>query len=198
VTVITLRPALAAAFVVVLTAAGCLSIATRAGAQPPPNPAGPLPLQPTPEQIAHGRRLFDGSIALARGGPACAACHAAASVPAAGGTMGPDLTGVTQRMGREGLASALQTLYFPTMYPLFAAHQLTPEEQTAIGAFLESTSGQTSHAARDTILIVVAAAILCAILFAVTGALGRSRVGSVRRTRLPRSAGRVPRRGATA
>jgi hypothetical protein len=116
--------------------------------------------------------------------------------------MGPDLTGVTARMGPEGLASALQTLYFPTMYPLFAAHQLTPEEQTSIGAFLESTGGQTSHAVRTTIVIAIAAAILCAVLFAVTSLFGRSRVGSVRRRRLPRSSShgsRGPsRRGATA
>lgn len=188
-------PAMAVA---VLIAVGCPAKATGAGAQPPSNPAGPLPVQPTSDQIAHGRQLFGGSIALSRGGPACSTCHAAATVPAAGGTMGPDLTGVTERMGREGLASALQTLFFPTMYPLYAAHQLTPEEQTAIGAFLQSTKGQTSHAVRATIAMSVGAVILCGILFAITGALGRKRIGSVRRSRLPRSARRVSRRGAPA
>jgi mono/diheme cytochrome c family protein len=188
-------PAMAIAL---LTAAGCLAEATRAGAQPPPNPAGSLPVQPTSDQIGHGRQLFDGSRPLSRGGPACSTCHAAATVPAAGGTIGPDLTGVTQRMGREGLVSALQTLYFPTMYPLYAAHQLTPAEQTAIGAFLESTSGQTSPAVRTTILMAAGAAILCGILFVITGALGRARIGSVRRRRLPRSARRLSRRGAPA
>ena len=185
-----------------LLAVGGFATSPNRSEQPPPNPGAVLPANPTPEQIAHGRQLFDGSIPLARGGPACAACHAAATVPAAGGTMGPDLTGVTARMGPEGLASALQTLYFPTMYPLFAAHQLTPEEQTSIGAFLESTGGQTSHAVRTTIVIAIAAAILCAVLFAVTSLFGRSRVGSVRRRRLPRSSShgsRGPsRRGATA
>ena len=185
-----------------LLALGSFASSPNPSAQPPPNFASVLPANPTSEQIARGRQLFDGSIPLARGGPACADCHAAATVPAAGGTMGPDLTGVTARMGPEGLASALQTLYFPTMYPLFAAHQLTPEEQTSIGAFLESTRGQTSHALRTTIVIAVAAAILCAVLFAVTGLFGRSRVGSVRRRRLPRSSphgSRGPsRRGATA
>jgi mono/diheme cytochrome c family protein len=182
--------------VAVLIAVGCPARATGAGAQPPPNPAGPLPVQPTSDQIAHGRQLFGGSIALSRGGPACSTCHAAATVPAAGGTIGPDLTGVTQRMGREGLVSALQTLYFPTMYPLYAAHQLTPEEQTAIGAFLESTGGQTPPAVRTTILMAGGAVILCGILFVITGALGRTRIRSVRRSRLPRS--RRSRRGAPA
>jgi mono/diheme cytochrome c family protein len=180
---------------VVIIAAGCLAAATRAGAQPPPNPAGSLPVQPTSEQVGHGRQLFDGSMPLSRGGPACSTCHAAATVPAAGGTMGPDLTGVTQRIGREGLASALQTLYFPTMYPLYAAQQLTPEEQTAIGAFLQSTGGQTPPAVRTTVVMAAGAVLLCGILFVITAALGRGRIGSVRRRRLPRSA-RLSRRGA--
>jgi mono/diheme cytochrome c family protein len=181
-----------------LMAVGCLAGATRAGAQPPPNPAGALPVQPTSDQIAQGRQFFDGSRPLSRGGPACSTCHAAATVQAAGGTMGPDLSGVTQRIGREGLASALQTLYFPTMYPLYAVHQLTPEEQTAIGAFLESTGGQTSPAMRTTMLMAAGAVVLCGILFVITGALGRTRIGSVRRSRLPRSARRLSRRGAPA
>ncbi len=184
--------------VAALVAAACVVVAARTAAQPPPNPAGPLPLQPTADQIARGRQLFDGTIPLARGGPACSSCHAAATVPAAGGTMGPDLTGVTARMGRDGLASALQTLYFPTMYPLFATRPLTPEEQTTIGAFLESTNGQASHTTRSTAVIAAGAVVLCVILFAVAGVLGRSRVSSVRRARLPRSTGRAPRRGATA
>jgi mono/diheme cytochrome c family protein len=181
---------------------GGLASAASVAPQPRANAGAVLSANATSDQIARGRQLFDGSIRLARGGPACAACHAAATVPAAGGTMGPDLTGVTARMGPEGLASALQTLYFPTMYPLFAAHQLTPAEQGSIGAFLESTGGQTSHAVRDTISIAAGAAIGCAILFAVTGLLGRSRVSSVRRTRLPRStpggSRNRARRGATA
>ena len=112
--------------------------------------------------------------------------------------MGPDLTGVTERMGREGLASALQTLFFPTMYPLYAAHQLTPEEQTAIGVFLQSTKGSdVARRARDDRHERRRGDPL-GILFAITGALGRKRIGSVRRSRLPRSARRVSRRGAPA
>lgn len=188
-----LRPAIAAAL---LVAAGCLAAPAPAVAQVPPPPAGPPPAPPGPEQIARGRRLFDGSLPLARGGPPCAACHAAATVAAAGGTMGPDLTGVAERIGREGLGAALQTLFFPTMVPLFDVHQLTPEEQAALGAFLESTSGRPSPAVRATIAMAAGAAILCAGLFALTGALGRSRVRSVRRRRLSRPAPRVPGRGA--
>lgn len=162
------------------------SVAGVARDQPPPTSTGALRVQPTPEQIARGRDLFDGTIPLAQGGPACASCHAAATVPAAGGTMGPDLTGVTRLMGREGLASALQTLYFPTMYPLFAAHPLTPDEQASIGAFLDSTEGQTSRATRTTFEMGTTAIILCVIFFAGVGWLGRSRVSSVRHSRLDR------------
>jgi hypothetical protein len=42
------------------------------------------------------------------------------------------------------------------------------------------------------------AVLLCGILFVITAALGRGRIGSVRRSRLPRSARRVSRRGAPA
>jgi mono/diheme cytochrome c family protein len=90
-----------------------------------------------------GRQYFSGSLPLANGGPNCIACHSTADLPAlGGGSLGPDLTQVAQRLGDPGLASALQTLPFPTMQGVFANRMLTPSEQADLFAYFQSV--QTS------------------------------------------------------
>jgi mono/diheme cytochrome c family protein len=87
----------------------------------------------------NGRRLFLGSVPLANGGPNCIACHTTADSPAiGGGSLGPDLTQVALRLGDQGLASALQTLPFPTMQGVFARRLLTASEQADLYAYFQS------------------------------------------------------------
>ena len=77
-----------------------------------------------------GMALFTGDQPLANGGPACIACHTLnGAVALGGGTLGPDLTQVFQRYGDAGLASALNTIPFPTMQGVFLNQPLTPQEQ---------------------------------------------------------------------
>ncbi|MCC7415561.1 MAG: c-type cytochrome [Acidobacteria bacterium] len=131
--------------------------------------------------VALGRQLFDGAIPFARGGPACASCHDTAGLPfPGGGTMGPDLTTAAARMGQQGIETALSTLYFPTMAPLFSTHPLTPGEQQALAAFLEQPNGEASRPVVSTAALGIALLAGCAILLAITGRAGRSRVHSVR------------------
>ncbi len=86
-----------------------------------------------------GRQYFSGAQPLANGGPNCIACHSTAELPAlGGGSLGPDLTQVAQRLGDPGLASALQTLPFPTMQGVFANRMLTPAEQADLYAYFQS------------------------------------------------------------
>jgi mono/diheme cytochrome c family protein len=86
-----------------------------------------------------GRQYFSGALPLANGGPNCIACHSTANLPAlGGGSLGPDLTQVAQRLGDPGLASALQTLPFPTMQGVFANRMLTPAEQADLYAYFQS------------------------------------------------------------
>lgn len=52
--------------------------------------------------------------------------------------MGPDLTKEYSTLGPEGMDATLQTLYFPTMAPLYENAPLTPEEQAGMKAFFRS------------------------------------------------------------
>lgn len=130
--------------------------------------------------VAAGAALFSGHTRFARGGPACIACHSAAGLPFPnGGTLGPDLTTAYRRMGTQGIESILTTLYFPTMYPLYKAHQLTPLERADLAAFLQYSSTQSS---RETTLPVFALAALLFIIFMlIVGYAGRNRLLNVRR-----------------
>ena len=85
-----------------------------------------------------GRRpetLFLGTVRFKNGGPACSACHSVAGLAfPRGGTMGPDLTRAYSKIGPEGLNSALETLFFPAMTPLFAYRPLTLNERRNLAA----------------------------------------------------------------
>ena len=136
-----------------------------------------------------GRQLFTGTIPFTNGGPACAACHDhdALGVPG-GGTMGPDLTSLASRIGSEGVATSLQTLYFPTMAPLFNSHPLTAAERRDVAAFLGRPTTNPERETAVTIGIGAAGVVIGLVLLAVTGYAGRSRVRSVREAMLARTA----------
>ena len=83
-----------------------------------------------------GQKLFTGEIQLGNGGTACIACHSVEGVGFfGGGGLGPDQTHVYTRYGREGLASVLGTLPFPTMQIIYTNKQLTIEDQVDLLAF---------------------------------------------------------------
>ncbi len=86
----------------------------------------------------YGEQLFTGEAPLANGGTHCMACHTVNGVgPMGGGALGPDLTHVYARYGRQGLASALGNIPFPTMQGVFANHALSPNNQSDLLAFFE-------------------------------------------------------------
>ncbi len=87
---------------------------------------------------AVGKLLFTGEKHLANGGPACISCHSVSGIGIlGGGGLGPDLTQVFQRFGETGLASALNTLPFPTMIGPFKNHPLTADEQADLLAYFK-------------------------------------------------------------
>jgi mono/diheme cytochrome c family protein len=88
-----------------------------------------------------GMQLFTGKQALLNGGTNCIACHSTADAASlGGGTLGPELTYVLQRYGEPGLASALNSLPFPTMQGIFTASPLTAEEQADLLAYFIQTN----------------------------------------------------------
>ena len=96
--------------------------------------------------------------------------------------MGPDLTRVYSKMGPEGLNSALETLFFPAMTPLFRYRPLTANERRDLAALFESADRQQSATPTAAIGAISLAGFF--ILVAVTGVAGRRRVRSVRRALL--------------
>lgn len=101
-----------------------------------------------PEHIRAGRAIFEGTQALANGGPSCLACHSIDHLATlGGGKLGPDLTKVYERMnGRRNLASWLQAPATQTMRPLFVNRSLTNDEITALVAYLEDVAKKPTHA----------------------------------------------------
>lgn len=98
----------------------------------------PQAVQLPPGNAGLGMDLFTGAQPLQNGGPACIACHSVAGTASlGGGNLGPDLTQVFQRYGDAGLASALNSIPFPTMQGIFFNQPLTPEEQADLHALFE-------------------------------------------------------------
>lgn len=135
----------------------------------------------------HGKELFSGRVHFENGGPPCAACHSIAglSLPN-GGTLGPNLTREYSKLGPNGTAIALKTLYFPTMSPIYDSHPLAPEEQADLQAFLKEASASTP-APSDTLPIAVAGLLGFFVLLIVTRVVWRDRLRSVRQRLLERA-----------
>jgi len=132
------------------------------------------------DAVERGEMLFSGQTALAHGGPACIACHSVGGLPFPnGGTLGPDLTQATSRMGYEGIQSALKTLYFPAMVPLYQTRPLTPEEQQDVAAFLQHA--QAAGAPVATGQVAAIAGVIFLLLVFIAWRAGRGRLRGVRR-----------------
>jgi mono/diheme cytochrome c family protein len=127
-----------------------------------------------------GEALFAGRVPFQHGGPACAACHSIAGLPFPnGGTLGPNLTHEYKKLGPAGVNSALETLYFPTMVPLYDLHPLTVSEQADLKAFLESAGSQVPS--RDITLLAASICVVgCGVFMLITWAVWRDRLRSVR------------------
>lgn len=102
----------------------------------------------TPEDIAKGRALFQGTQELVNGGPTCVSCHSVSGATGlGGGRLGPDLTKVYERLGgRKNLAAWLLAPATNTMQPVFKANPLTPEEILSLVAFFETSSKDGTQA----------------------------------------------------
>ena len=138
------------------------------------------PAAPTSDSIEQGERLFNGQAPLAHGGPACIACHSVGGLPFPnGGTLGPDLTQATARMGNEGIQSALKTLYFPAMVPLYKAQPLTFQEQQDMAAFLQHAGATALPVVTGKVAAI--AGLILGLLVLMTWRAGRGRLRGVRR-----------------
>lgn len=139
------------------------------------------------ETIQAGETLFQGTTRFANGGPPCAACHTSNNLPfPGGGTLGPNLTHEYSKIGLVGLQGVLQTLYFPTMTPLFANRPLTTQEQRRLFAFLKDADSKPTKG-DPTAGFSLVSVVGCAALLVATWMAGRKRIRSVRRALLERA-----------
>ncbi len=136
--------------------------------------------QPASAPSQYGRALFSGQSAMQNGGPPCASCHSISGLGFPnGGVMGPDLSGIYQTLGPDGTDVALQTLFFPTMMPIYDKRLLTAGEQRALKAFL-AQAGTTPVGPRDTLVFAAAAFVGFIVLIAITWLAWRGRLRGVR------------------
>lgn len=129
---------------------------------------------------AQGERLFTGTTHFRNDGPACVSCHSIAGLPFLdGGTLGPDLTHAYKKLGPTGAQSAMQTLYFKVMTPIYGVRPLFPDEQADLMAYLQQAESR-AESQWNTEILLLAALGLGGIFVAITGFVWRDRVRSVR------------------
>lgn len=143
----------------------------------------PAALEPFSDSIAEaGLRLFNGRQHLANRGPACFSCHSVNTRGSGligqstlGGQLGPDLTGVHERLrGRTAVAAWLSSPPTETMRSVFRNHQLEEEEVRQLSMFFESVAGQTGYNLDDSTVWMV-----MILLGLVSGALGLAAFGGL-------------------
>lgn len=122
--------------------------------------------------VARGEALYWGDAPLAAGGMACFACHA---VDGAGGTLGPDLTGTTAKVGQVALVSAIGNARYNVMRAPYADHPISREEATDLAAYLGSTT-RASRAVPVGPLVVVGLVVVVFMLATAFVASRRSRL----------------------
>ncbi len=101
----------------------------------------------TAEDVAQGREIFLGTIALENGGPACISCHSSGGTGAilGGGTLAADVTHSFARLGDVGIDAALRQPAFALMNKVFGDHPITEGEAFALRAHLNDANRGTSH-----------------------------------------------------
>ena len=101
------------------------SVAQAAGVKPVSEPASSL----------KGKQLFSGAEAFKNEGLSCIACH---QVDHSGGTMGPDLTGIAERMSESSLVSACEHTPYKVMKTAYRDHPIKHQEALDLAAYLNS------------------------------------------------------------
>jgi hypothetical protein len=133
-----------------------------------------------PAAVQQGARLFVGQARFENGGPPCGSCHQVSNLTFPnGGTVGPDLSAAYETLGPEGTDVTLQTLFFPTMMPLYEKRPLTPAEQQAIKALLQQAA-PAGPPGRNTVELAGFAAAGFLVLIALAWLAWRHRLRAVR------------------
>jgi len=100
----------------------------------------------TAADVAAGREWYQGRRALGQRAPACVSCHRVGSIGGlGGGTLGPDLTLVSQRLGgAHGLSTWLTNPPTKVMRAVYHPRPLGDDERFALAAMLVDESSQST------------------------------------------------------
>ena len=112
----------------------------------PPEGTHPVPEGATPEMVALGERIYRGEV----GGASCTGCHGDAGQ---GSPLGPPLTGGKWLWSDGSYAGIKKTIVegvpkpkqYRSAMPALGGAQLTPEQVSAIAAYVWSISHRTTH-----------------------------------------------------
>lgn len=157
-------------------------------ASQPSSSSASLPSERLPAGSADmGKDLFTGNVHLRNGGPPCASCHSIAGLSFPnGGTLGPDLTGVSRKLGPHGLQVATKTLYFHVMTAIYDPHPLTLQERADLMAFFDQAATEPKPRL-NTQIVALIAFVGFSILLLITRFVWRDRLKSVRRRMVERA-----------
>jgi mono/diheme cytochrome c family protein len=90
-----------------------------------------------PEDINHGRDLFNGRIQMHSGGPACISCHNVSEGDGnTGGQLAPDLTNVYSRIDESMIMELATNPKYPSMQKVYLDKPITPEEAASLASYL--------------------------------------------------------------
>jgi cytochrome c553 len=129
---------------------------------------------------ARGEALYVGTASFEKAGSPCLACHSIAGAglgKAAGASYGPDLTGLWQSFGAEGVAAVLESVEsFPSMEAIYGKRRLSAQEQADLAAFLGEVSGREAPRIAGSLLVEAGAGV--GVAFLVLAIFGRNRLKS--------------------
>jgi len=134
---------------------------------------------------SRGEALFVGSSAMQNGGAPCLSCHNLSGVGISNGaSFGPDLSGMFQDYGADGVAGVLESLAFPSMEAIFANRPLTEIEQADLLAYFAQTAELSATPSNATLALQVIIGV--AVLLGLTLLIGLRRIKAVRQPLIDR------------
>jgi cytochrome c2 len=86
-----------------------------------------------PPSYEMGQNLFRGRKSLSNGGPACITCHRFANE---GGSLGPELTPVKEKLTGVALQSAIENSSYKVMRSIYEKRKITKEESLHLAEYL--------------------------------------------------------------
>jgi cytochrome c2 len=120
--------------------------------------AAAVAAQLAPPSAEAGERLFHGTQPLQNGGLACIACHIVAG---RGGKLGPDLTGVYDKLGETPLVSACEKASYKIMAAAYRDHPITKQEALHLTRYLSTVAAATPQPEAPLIPVGSFAGVVC-------------------------------------